>query len=64
LLVPPLREKLSVEEALLPIVAIWNHEMLLHRVAQGWRPEKDESLRADAARAGSSRPRPAGTRSS
>ena len=33
------KQRLSEEERRLPIAAIWNHEMLLHRVSEGWRPE-------------------------
>jgi hypothetical protein len=35
------KEKLSAEERLLPIAAIWNHEFLIQRVTEGWRPETD-----------------------
>jgi hypothetical protein len=34
-----LSRQLSEEERLLPIAVIWNHEMLVHRVREGWRPE-------------------------
>jgi hypothetical protein len=33
------KHALSAEELRLPIAAIWNHEMLLQRVEEGWRPE-------------------------
>ncbi|HEX3758813.1 MAG TPA: ribonuclease E inhibitor RraB [Kofleriaceae bacterium] len=33
-----LKESLSDEERELPIAAIWNHEMLMLRVSNGWRP--------------------------
>jgi hypothetical protein len=35
----PLRE-LSEEEQRLPIVAVWNHNYLIARILEGWRPEK------------------------
>jgi hypothetical protein len=36
-----LREKLSPEEKHLPIVRIWNHAMLIHKLVTEWCPEKD-----------------------
>ena len=36
------RQELAAEERRLPIAAIWNHEMLLHRVSKHWRPEDEE----------------------
>ena len=36
-----LKEKLSDEERKLPIAAIWNHEFLIGRVSDGWRPEME-----------------------
>jgi|SRR5450432_589274 hypothetical protein len=35
------RRELSEEERHLSIAAIWNHELLLQRVTQGWRPETE-----------------------
>lgn len=35
------REKLSSEEKRLPIVAIWNHEMLVQQLDANWRPEQE-----------------------
>lgn len=32
---------LTREERHIPIAAIWNHELLVQRIAEGWRPEKD-----------------------
>lgn len=34
------REVLSDEERALPIASIWNHEMLLWRISENWRPEQ------------------------
>jgi len=39
------RQNLSDEERQLPIAVIWNHELLIQRICEGWRPEvegKDE----------------------
>jgi hypothetical protein len=36
-----IRFSLSKEELLLPIAAIWNHELLVERLVGGWRPEKE-----------------------
>jgi hypothetical protein len=36
-----LRAELTPNERLLPIAAIWNHEMLFHRVTEEWLPEQD-----------------------
>jgi hypothetical protein len=33
------KPELSDEERRLPVAAIWNHEMLLYRISEGWRPE-------------------------
>lgn len=33
------KESLSDEERELPIAVIWNHELLVQRVSEGWRPE-------------------------
>jgi hypothetical protein len=33
------KQELSDEEKLLPLAEIWNHEMLLYRINEGWRPE-------------------------
>jgi hypothetical protein len=35
------KTRLTKEEKKLPLAEIWNHEMLLHRVSQGWRPENE-----------------------
>ena len=35
------KTKLSDAERRLPIAAIWNRELLLQRVAEGWRPEME-----------------------
>jgi hypothetical protein len=35
------KRQLSEEEQALPIAAIWNHELLIQRVAEGWRPEME-----------------------
>ena len=35
------KETLSEEELALPIAAIWNHELLVQRVSEGWRPETE-----------------------
>lgn len=32
------RTKLSEDELRLPIAAIWNHELLVQRIAEGWNP--------------------------
>ncbi len=47
------KEKLTPEENRLPIAGIWNHEFLVRRVSQGWRPEDGMGPPAGA------RPRPA-----
>jgi RHS repeat-associated protein len=36
-----LKEALSDEERRLPIAAVWNHEFLIQRVSEGWRPERE-----------------------
>jgi hypothetical protein len=36
-----LTRELTPSERLLPIGAIWNHEMLVLRLAEQWRPEQD-----------------------
>jgi hypothetical protein len=36
-----LRDKLNAEERRLPIAVIWNHELLVQRLAEGWRPEEE-----------------------
>lgn len=33
-----IKTSLSDDEVDLPIVAIWNHEMLIHRIVEGWTP--------------------------
>lgn len=33
------KRELSEEELRIPIAGIWNHEYLLNRIAEGWRPE-------------------------
>jgi len=35
------KSTLSEEERRLPIAAIWNHEFLVQRVSEGWRPEME-----------------------
>ncbi len=35
------RQELSDEERRLPIMAIWNHEFLVERLGDGWRPEQE-----------------------
>jgi len=35
------KQKLSAEELRLPIAVIWNHELLLQRVCERWRPEAE-----------------------
>lgn len=35
------RTKLSQEELQLPIAAIWNHELLVQRIADGWTPVQE-----------------------
>ena len=35
------KEELSDEDRQLPIAVIWNHELLVQRVAEGWRPEME-----------------------
>jgi len=35
------KRHLSDDERHLPIAVIWNHELLLQRVAEGWRPEME-----------------------
>jgi hypothetical protein len=37
------RETLSADELRFPIAVIWNHELLVQRVAEGWRPEMEGS---------------------
>ncbi len=32
------KSELSAEDLQLPIAAIWNHELLMQRVSEGWRP--------------------------
>lgn len=34
-------ERLEDGQRTLPIGAIWNHEMLVHRIAEGWTPERE-----------------------
>lgn len=36
-----LKRKLTEEERRLPIASVWNHEFLVERIAQGWRPEDE-----------------------
>ncbi len=33
------KDSLSLAERQLPIASVWNHELLLIRISQGWRPE-------------------------
>ncbi len=35
-----IKSELSDDERLLPIAAIWSHELLVLRLLEGWRPEK------------------------
>jgi hypothetical protein len=35
------KSKLSDEELRLPVAAIWNHEFLVQRIAEGWHPEQE-----------------------
>ncbi len=35
------KSKLSEEERRLPIAVLWNHELLVQRVREGWRPEME-----------------------
>lgn len=35
------KRTLGAQERLIPIAAIWNHELLVHRIAEGWRPEQE-----------------------
>ena len=35
------KTRLSDEERALPIAVIWNHELLVQRVSEGWRPEME-----------------------
>lgn len=34
-----LKDELSEEELMLPIAGVWNHEYLVQRLEEGWRPE-------------------------
>lgn len=36
-----MRRRLSEEELRLPLAVIWNHELLVQRVLEGWRPENE-----------------------
>ncbi len=36
-----LTRELTPEQRLLPIGAVWNHELLVGRLAEGWRPEME-----------------------
>ena len=36
-----LYRQLSERQVSLPIAAVWNHEFLIHRIREGWRPEQD-----------------------
>lgn len=36
-----MKRTLDGKERLIPIAAIWNHEFLIHRIAEGWRPEQE-----------------------
>lgn len=33
------KDSLTLDERQLPIASVWNHELLLMRISQGWRPE-------------------------
>jgi hypothetical protein len=36
-----LYRQLSEQQLFLPVAAIWNHELLIQRIRDGWRPEQD-----------------------
>jgi hypothetical protein len=36
------RRELTDEERRLPIASIWNHDFLIQRVSEGWRPERED----------------------
>jgi hypothetical protein len=36
-----MKRTLDGKERLIPIAAIWTHEFLIHRIAEGWRPEQE-----------------------
>jgi hypothetical protein len=36
-----IKRELSAAELHLPIAVIWNHELLLQRVQEGWKPERE-----------------------
>jgi len=38
-----LKRALTEEELQLPIAAIWNHEFLIQRIAEGWNPRQEGS---------------------
>src|SRR4051812_22272381 len=43
------RKELSDEERQLPIASIWNHELLLQRLEEGWHPELEtDGLKANS----------------
>lgn len=35
------KRTLSADERQMPLAVIWNHEMLLQRISEGWRPERE-----------------------
>ncbi len=41
-------EQLSADDARLPIGVSWNHEMLVKRISQGWRPEDSVTRASDS----------------
>ncbi len=36
-----LKRKLSLKDRELPIAAVWNHEYLIDRINEGWKPEHE-----------------------
>lgn len=36
-----MKHELSADDLRIPIAVIWNHELLLQRVSEGWRPERE-----------------------
>ena len=37
-----LKTSLTRDEISIPLASIWNHEMLIHKVENGWRPENEQ----------------------
>lgn len=48
------KDKLSDEELRLPIAAIWNHELLIQRIAGGWTPIQEGASHDDDAQVAAS----------